>query len=145
MYVRTLQYFLFTHTHTHTHLSAGLFDKDGDGKISVNEFGALWSYIQQWKSTFDRYDRDRSGNIDGQELHTAFNDMGYRVSPQFVQLVVASFDRAARRTLKFDDFIQACVMLRGLTDAFMARDTNRNGVINVSYEDFMSMAILFKP
>lgn len=124
---------------------AGLFDRDGNGKIDLQEFNSLWAYIQQWRGVFDRYDRDRSGNIDMQELHTAFNEMGYRVSPQFAQLVVAGFDRASRRSLKFDDFIQVCVMLRGLTDAFRARDTNLNGVIQVSYEDFMMMAVQFKP
>ena len=123
----------------------GLFDKDGNGKIDMQEFNSLWSYIQQWKGVFDRYDRDRSGNIDTAELHTAFTEMGYRVSPQFVQLVVTRFDRASCRNLKFDDFIQACVMLRGLTDAFRTRDRNLNGVIQVSYEDFMTMAVHFKP
>lgn len=123
----------------------GLFDKDGNGKIDLQEFNSLWAYIQQWRGVFDRFDRDRSGNIDGQELHTAFNEMGYRVSPQLTQLIVTLFDRASRRSLKFDDFIQACVMLRGLTDAFRARDSNQNGVIQVSYEDFMTMAVLFKP
>lgn len=124
---------------------SGLFDRDGNGKIELQEFNSLWSYIQQWRGVFDRYDRDRSGNIDGTELHTAFNDMGYRVSPQFVQMVVTRFDRTSRQSLKFDDFIQACVMLRGLTDAFRVRDSNLNGVIQVSYEDFMAMAVQFKP
>ena len=94
---------------------------------------------------FDRYDRDRSGNIDANELNTAYNEMGFRVSAQFCQLVVTRFDRLAKRSLKFDDFIQSCVMLRSLTDAFRVRDTNLNGIIQVSYEDFMTMAISNKP
>ena len=71
--------------------------------------------------------------------------MGFRVSMQFCQLVVTRFDRLAKKSLKFDDFIQSAVMLRALTDAFRARDTNLNGIITVSYEDFMSMAIANKP
>ena len=94
---------------------------------------------------FDRYDRDRSGNIDASELHTAYNEMGFRVSMQFCQLVVMRFDRMARKSLKFDDFIQSCVMLRSLTDAFRTRDSNLNGIITVSYDDFMTMAISNKP
>jgi hypothetical protein len=43
--------------------------------------------------------------------------------------------------MKLDSFIQCCVMLRLLTDAFRMRDTNQNGVINVNYEDFMCMVI----
>ncbi|EDO42846.1 predicted protein, partial [Nematostella vectensis] len=126
-------------------LMIGLFDHDQSGTINFQEFQQLWSYIQQWKGSFDRYDTDRSGNISGQELHTAFAEMGFRVSPQFISLVLIKFDRAARSSLKFDDFIQCCVMIRMLTDAFRARDTNMNGVIQINYEDFMQMVLLNKP
>lgn len=51
------------------------------------------------------------------------------------------FDTVARRSMKLDSFIQCCVMLRLLTDAFRLRDTNLTGIINVSYEDFMCMVI----
>lgn len=122
-----------------------MFDRDQNGTIDVKEFQQLWQYINQWKGVFDRYDRDRSGNIDLQELFTAYNEMGFRVSQTFCQLVVARFDRLGKRCLKFDGFIQSCVMLRALTDNFRARDTNMNGVIQVSYEDFMTMAIANKP
>ena len=122
-----------------------MFDRDGNGTIDISEFNQLWQYLNQWKGVFDRYDRDRSGNIDQQELCTAFNEMGFRVSMNFCSLVVTRFDRQARNGLKLDDFIQACVMLRCLTDAFRARDQNLNGIITVSYEDFMIMAINNKP
>ena len=36
--------------------------------------------------------------------------------------------------MKFDDFIQCCVMLRSLTESFKRLDTNKDGVIDVSYE-----------
>lgn len=76
---------------------------------------------------------------------TALNEMGYRLSPQFSQLLVSKYDTVARRALKLDDFIQACVMLRGLTDSFKHRDTNLNGTITISYEDFMSLVLLNRP
>ena len=60
-------------------------------------------------------------------------------------LLAFRFDIHARRGLKLDDFIQCCVMLRGLTEAFRGKDTNMNGVINVSYEDFMCMCMQNKP
>ncbi|XP_020621640.1 peflin-like [Orbicella faveolata] len=126
-------------------LMIGIFDRDQSGTISFQEFQQLWQYIQQWKGSFDRYDTDRSGAIEGQELHRAFAEMGFNVSPNFVSLVVTRFDKLARRSLKLDSFIQCCVMLRGLTDAFRARDTNLNGNITINYEDFMCMVLLNKP
>ncbi|EDO25978.1 predicted protein, partial [Nematostella vectensis] len=85
-------------------LMIGIKKNTFTGIASVpSEFQQLWSYIQQWKGSFDRYDTDRSGNISGQELHTALAEMGFRVSPQFISLVLIKFDRAARSSLKFDD------------------------------------------
>ena len=44
------------------------------------------------------------------------------------------FDRADRNNMKFDDFIQCCVMLRSLTESFKRLDTDQDGVVDVSYE-----------
>ncbi|XP_038052066.1 programmed cell death protein 6-like [Patiria miniata] len=126
-------------------LMIGMFDRDNNGTINVQEFGALWTYIQQWRGVFERYDRDRSGNIDAGELTTALNEMGFRVTMPFVQSIIIRYDRQSRRSIKFDDFIQICVLLRSLTDAFKQRDTNLNGKIQINYEDFMSLAMSYKP
>lgn len=75
----------------------------------------------------------------------AFSQMGYNLSMNFVNMIVYRFDIQARRQLTLDNFIQACVMLKSLTDAFKQRDTAMSGTINLSYEDFMSLAVLNKP
>ena len=46
-----------------------MFDRDMSGTINMNEFGALWSYIMQWKNVFDGFDLNRSGTIDPNEFH----------------------------------------------------------------------------
>lgn len=38
------------------------------GTIELNEFQALWNYIQQWKGVFEQFDQNRSGQIDFNEL-----------------------------------------------------------------------------
>jgi len=35
-------------------LLIGMFDANRDGTIDVQEFAALWKYVQEWKGCFDR-------------------------------------------------------------------------------------------
>ena len=55
-------------------------------------------------------------------------------SLQFCSLCTRVFDRGDTHTMKFDDFIQCCVMLRSLTEGFKKLDTNRTGVVTINYE-----------
>jgi hypothetical protein len=62
-------------------------------------------------------------------------------SMQFCFLCTRVFDRGDTRTMKFDDFIQCCVMLRSLTEGFKRLDSNRSGVVTLNYEQFLEIAI----
>ncbi len=55
----------------------------------------------------------------------------------FCQLCTRLFDRADSNSMKFDDFIQCCVLLRSLTESFKRLDTDKDGVIDVSYEQVL--------
>lgn len=122
-------------------LMIGMFDRDKNGTIDIYEFSSLWNYIQDWKRCFDSFDLDRSGTIDANELHQAFQRFGYRLSMNFAQLVIRRFDRNGVGTINFDDFIQACVMLKSLTDSFRLKDTEQAGVVNLHYEQFLEMVL----
>lgn len=122
-------------------LMIGMFDTNKDGTIDIQEFAALWKYVQDWKGCFERFDTDRSGNIDAQELSNAFKTFGYNLSPQFSDSVIRVFDRRGARTINFDDFIQASVMLKTLTDKFRVKDAQQRGVINIGYEEFLEMVL----
>ena len=45
-----------------------MFDRDNTGQIELNEFQALWTYIQQWKGSFERFDSNRTGSIEAHEF-----------------------------------------------------------------------------
>ena len=90
----------------------GMFDRDRNGTISFQEFGALWKYVQDWQTTFKSYDRDNSGSIDKNELKAALTSFGYRLSDKFYDLLVRKFDRSGRGVIAFDDFIQCCVVIQ---------------------------------
>eukprot|EP00124_Ichthyophonus_hoferi_P000765 Ihof_evm7s31 gene=Ihof_evmTU7s31 len=104
-------------------LILGMYDTDHDGMINFQEFQGLWQYIDQWKSCFMRFDQDGSGTIDASELSQAFQQFGYRLSMTFCNNLIRRFDRQSRQSIRFDDFIQCCVMLKCFTEGFMAKDT----------------------
>lgn len=119
----------------------GMFDRDGNGQIDIYEFSTLWGYIQDWKRCFDSFDTDRSGTIDVDELHRALTAFGYRLSPSFCQILICRFDRHGQNNIQFDAFIQSCVMLHCLTNAFRAKDVQHTGNVTLKYEEFLAMVI----
>lgn len=117
-----------------------MFDRDKTGQINLQEFSSLFGYINQWKALFESIDRDRSGYIEHAELTQAFNQMGYRFTPTFIQNVLAKYDARTRR-LTLDNFIVVCVNIKRLTDSFRTRDREMRGQAVLQYEDFIGLAL----
>ncbi|XP_014741112.1 PREDICTED: peflin [Sturnus vulgaris] len=123
-------------------LMINMFDKTRSGRIDVYGFSALLRFVQQWRSLFQQYDRDQSGSISFSELQQAFSQMGYNLSPQFSQLLLARYaQRSPNPSIQLDRFIHICMQLQSLTDAFREKDTALLGNIRLSYEDFLAMVV----
>ncbi|KAK3884810.1 hypothetical protein Pcinc_010938 [Petrolisthes cinctipes] len=120
-------------------LMISMFDRDRSGTINLQEFSQLFTFINQWTEVYRRYDRDNSGTIDEGEMNSALQQMGYRLSPQFVGFLVTKFSPRTRR-VTLDNFIVSNIQLRNLTEAFKSRDREMKGVISINYEDFINVA-----
>lgn len=118
----------------------GMFDADRVGQININEFGALFDFINQWKAMFESLDRDQTGMIDEHEFAEALGKLGYRFSPQFVSNLVVKYSPRERR-MTLEQFIVACVQIRRLTDSFRTRDADMRGQATLQYEDFVGLAM----
>ena len=70
--------------------------------------------------------------------------MGYRLSPQFAANIVYRYDTNGRQRLTLDNFIQSCVLLKTLTDSFKQKDPQMRGVIQIGYEEFLSITMASK-
>uniref|UniRef100_A0A8C7Z3G0 Programmed cell death 6 n=1 Tax=Oryzias sinensis TaxID=183150 RepID=A0A8C7Z3G0_9TELE len=112
---------------------------ENKGGVNFNEFAGVWKYITDWQNIFRTYDRDNSGFIDKNELKQALTGFGYRLSDQFYGTLIDKFDRQRKGQVAFDDFIQCCIVLQRLTDVFRRYDTDQDGWIQVSYEQYLSM------
>ncbi|AWP21879.1 putative peflin [Scophthalmus maximus] len=119
-----------------------MFDKTRSGRIDLFGFSALWEFMQRWRLLFQQFDRDRSGSINGMELHQALAQMGYNLSPQFSETLVQRLAlRGGRPGIQLDRFIQVCTQLQSMTQVFRERDTTMTGNIRLNYEDFLSGAV----
>ncbi|KAK9938872.1 hypothetical protein M0R45_015587 [Rubus argutus] len=121
--------------------------KNPGGSLTVGpkEFAALWSCLGEWRTIFQRYDRDRSGKIDLMELRDALYGLGLAVPPSVLQLLTSKYeDGSGRRVeLNFDSFVECGMIVKGLTEKFKEKDPRYTGSATFSYDAFMSMVIPF--
>ncbi|DAA72657.1 TPA_exp: Uncharacterized protein A8136_5967 [Trichophyton benhamiae CBS 112371] len=125
-----------------------MFDRDGNGAVSFDEFVALWRFLAAWRGLFDRFDEDMSGRISFQEFSKALVAFGYKLSHTFVQTLFNTFESKAQRNttsvpgrtdgMSFDLFVQACITLKRMTNVFKRYDDDRDGYITLSFEEFLT-------
>ncbi|CEI98074.1 hypothetical protein RMCBS344292_12191 [Rhizopus microsporus] len=128
-------------------LMVNMFDSDNSGTINFNEFSGLWKYIEDWKKCFQAFDVDRSGSINETEMGNALRTFGFNVSPKFINTLIQKFDRYAtvnktgKGDVTFDNFVQACVTVKTLTDSFRQFDNDNDGWIQINYEQFLDLVV----
>nr|CAB3463011.1 unnamed protein product [Digitaria exilis] len=127
------------------HLLMYLFTNTNVRKIGPKEFTAVFYSLQNWRAIFERFDRDRSGKIDSSELRDALLSLGYSVSPTVLDLLVSKFDKTGgkNRAIEYDNFIECCLTVKGLTEKFKEKDTTLSGSATFTYEAFMLTVLPF--
>lgn len=129
-----------------------IFDTDRSGTIGFNEFAGVWNYIKQWQNIFHYFDKDRSGSIDGKELHDALAQFGYNLSPQLVDLLQRKYAGAVQPGahggpppgVSFDRFVRACVVVKQFSETFQRLDTDKDGWVQINHDQF-AHAVLSLP
>lgn len=115
-----------------------MFDVDKTGTINFDEFCGLWSFLAAWRALFDRFDADRSGSISPDEYAHALVAFGYRLSSAFVGILYRTYEKSGEGNMSFDLFVQSCISLKRMTDVFKRYDTDRDGYITLSFEEFLT-------
>ncbi|VVA97091.1 unnamed protein product [Arabis nemorensis] len=127
------------------HLLMYLFTNSNVRKIGPKEFTSLFFSLQSWRSIFERFDKDRSGRIDTNELRDALLSLGFSVSPVVLDLLVSKYDKTGgrNRAIEYDNFIECCLTVKGLTEKFKEKDTALSGSATFNYENFMLTVLPF--
>ncbi|KAL6145194.1 hypothetical protein ACLB2K_055882 [Fragaria x ananassa] len=127
------------------HLLMYLFTQSNSRKIGPKEFTAVFYSLQNWRGIFEKFDRDRSGKIDSNELRDALGSLGFSVSPAVLDLLVSKFDKTGghMKAIEYDNFIECCLTVKGLTEKFKEKDKAYTGHATFSYEEFMLIVLPF--
>lgn len=127
------------------HLLMYIFTNTTVRKIGPKEFTSVFYSLQNWRAIFERFDRDRSGRIDTSELRDALLSLGYSVSPTVLDLLVSKFDKTGGKSkaIEYDNFIECCLTVKGLTEKFKEKDTAYSGSATFTYEAFMLTVLPF--
>ncbi|XP_028672951.1 sorcin-like [Erpetoichthys calabaricus] len=116
-------------------LMIAMLDRDMSGTMGFNEFKELCNVINAWRGNFMSMDKDRSGTVDAPEMQQAITSMGFRLSPQAMNIIVKRYGLNGK--IGFDDYMACCIRLRTLTDSFRKRDQAQQGTASFSYDDFI--------
>lgn len=117
-----------------------MFDSDGNGTITLDEYERLHRYIVQMQSAFRQVDVDGSGSLDRGEVQRALQISRYHLSPQTFNTLFAKFDRRKVGTLGFDGYIELCVFIGTAQNCFNMYDVNRTGQALFNFDTFLFCA-----
>lgn len=94
---------------------------------------------QEIKEAFELFDTDGSGTIDAKELNVAMRALGFEMTEEQINQMIADVDKDGSGAIDFDEFVYMMTAKIGerdskqeLTKAFQIIDQDKNGKISVS-------------
>ncbi|GMH18700.1 hypothetical protein Nepgr_020541 [Nepenthes gracilis] len=126
------------------HLLMYSFTNTNARVIGPKEFVPLLNSLKSWKELFQRFDRDRNGRIDASEMKQALLSLGYSVPPMVLQLLVSKFDKSQSKcAVEYDNFIECCLTIKGLTEKFRAKENPDSATATFTYHEFLLSVLPF--
>jgi len=124
---------------------ARVFDMDRNGTISFNEFAQLYQFVSNMQISFSAFDRDGSGKLDINEVGQALSHGGFNFGTNTVEQVLKKFGHAYEKGyyIDFDSFIQLCAFMGQVRSLFEVHDVRRTGTIQVTMEQLVHIATGF--
>ncbi|KAI3667275.1 hypothetical protein L6452_42325 [Arctium lappa] len=109
-----------------------------DNKPGRRHHGLTQQKRQEIKEAFELFDTDGSGTIDAKELNVAMRALGFEMTDEQINQMIADVDKDGSGAIDFDEFVHMMTAKIGerdskeeLTKAFHIIDQDKNGKISV--------------
>lgn len=129
-------------------LSQALFDAEVQnkrkfmkGKVTSRAYEQLTPQeIRDLKLVFDVFDTDKSGSIDARELRKAMRALGFKISRESIEEMIADLDADKSGSIEFDEFLEFVIARQGdgrdvhneILQGFKMFDTDKTGKISLA-------------
>ncbi|XP_053624298.1 calpain-C isoform X2 [Plodia interpunctella] len=116
-------------------------DQTGSGRITLANFKDLMCSLKYWQMIFKNHAREKMGVLRAERLRDALREVGFVVPEQVLALLVLRFMRKDGM-LRFGDFVSAVMHLHRAFSIFYAKDGAYDGIINLSFTEWLKYAFM---
>lgn len=116
-----------------------MLDVDKNGTLNFEEFQKLLETIGTWKRMFFKFDRDRSGTLERNEVSQAIRSLGYGLSPTAINILFNRFARR-RKYMQLDDFC-SCLSRVKIMDETFIRSSKGGSSVQLSKDEFFQITL----
>ncbi|EGG23252.1 SET domain-containing protein [Cavenderia fasciculata] len=117
------------------------FDRNRNGTVDFYEYAALHQFINVLHRCFVANDRNYSGTIDCNEIHSALATAGFMLPFHTVQLFFLKYSPVGMGIL-FTQFLNLCASIALCRSLFEWSDPARTGMVHITLQQMLDMFAL---
>ncbi|XP_054281739.1 calpain-B-like [Macrosteles quadrilineatus] len=117
-----------------------LLDTDHSGKLSYNEFQALWKMIKTWESIYELYSDKDTGCLNSAGLQNALKALNFSFGPNIFSSLIRKYATRAGY-ISFEDFLHCAIKINIMIDFFTSKDESTSRKIRLTFEELVGKAL----